>query len=124
MEDLGYRTALIAPTVLDTPMSHKLVVMCRERSISIGKVSDLVDTVVRCAADESINGNVARDLLSQCHAITKLIDEIAGRALAIGSEESIDLEDDLDGLNSGKVLAKYHQAAETKSLMAFQKQRP
>ena len=56
MEDRGYRTNLIAPTVVDTPMSNAFVGMCQARGVPVGSVSDVVNAVLRCAADESISG--------------------------------------------------------------------
>ena len=57
MEDMGYRTILIAPFVMDTPMSHSFADMVRENGVAVGKVGDVVDAVIRGAVDESINGN-------------------------------------------------------------------
>ena len=56
MENMGYRTNLIAPWVMDTPMSNYFAKICREQGIAVGNVNDVVDAVVRCAADDSING--------------------------------------------------------------------
>ena len=58
MEDIGCRTNLIAPWVMDTPMAHDFADICREHSIPIGKISDVIDVIVRCAVDESISGIV------------------------------------------------------------------
>ena len=56
MEDLGYRTNLIAPCIMDTPASNYFAEMCRAREIPVGDVGNVVNAVVRCAADELING--------------------------------------------------------------------
>lgn len=56
MEDLGYRTNLIAPWVMDTPMSKPLADLCREHGFPVGDANDVARTVVRCAADDSICG--------------------------------------------------------------------
>lgn len=55
MEDLRYRTNLIAPCIMDTPASSYFAEMCRARGIPVGDVGNVVDDIVRCAADESIN---------------------------------------------------------------------
>ncbi len=61
MEDIGYRTNLIAPTVMDTPMSSSFAEMARMQGVAVGEVSNVVSAVVRCAADESVNGVGVQD---------------------------------------------------------------
>ena len=56
MEDLGYRVNLIAPWVMDTPMSKGLAELCRKEGFPVGDADDVVKAVVRCAADETICG--------------------------------------------------------------------
>ena len=56
MEDLGYRMNLIAPWVMDTPMSKGLADICRENGIPIGDARDVAEAVIRCAADNAICG--------------------------------------------------------------------
>ena len=56
MEDLGYRVNLIAPWVMDTPMSNNLANLCRRHGFPVGEVNHVVEAVVRCAADDSICG--------------------------------------------------------------------
>lgn len=58
MEDMNYRTNLIAPWVMDTPMAHDFADLCREHGIPVGKVPDVINAVIRCAVDESISGIV------------------------------------------------------------------
>ena len=48
----------------------------------------------------------------------------AGRALAVGATKTFDLEDDLVGLNSGKITAELHKTAEVKNLAHLLRQRP
>ena len=56
MEDLGYRMNLIAPWVMDTPMSKPLADVCREQGFPVGDANDVAKAVIRCAADDSICG--------------------------------------------------------------------
>lgn len=56
MEDLGYRMNLIAPWVMDTPMSKDLADTCRENGIPVGDARDVAKAVIRCAADDAICG--------------------------------------------------------------------
>ena len=56
MEDMGYRTNLVAPTIMDTPMSKPFADMCRVQGIPVGNIRDVVSAVIRCAADEFLNG--------------------------------------------------------------------
>jgi len=56
MEDLGYRMNLIAPWVMDTPMSKGLVDVCRQNAFPVGDAKDVANAVIRCAADDSICG--------------------------------------------------------------------
>ena len=56
MEDLGYRTNLIAPWVMDTPMSKGLAEVCRKQGFPVGDARQVAQTVVRCATDDSICG--------------------------------------------------------------------
>ena len=56
MEDLGYRMNLIAPWVMDTPMSKGLADICRDNGIPIGDAHDVAEAVIRCAADNAICG--------------------------------------------------------------------
>ena len=63
MEDLGYRVNLIAPWVMDTPMSKGLAEICRQHGIPVGNAEDVAQAVVRCAADESICGKLSKQLV-------------------------------------------------------------
>lgn len=56
MEDLGYRMNLIAPWVMDTPMSKPLADVCRQNGFPVGEAKSVADAVIRCAADNSICG--------------------------------------------------------------------
>lgn len=56
MEDLGYRMNLIAPWVMDTPMSKGLADTCRENGLPVGDARDVAEAVIRCAADDAICG--------------------------------------------------------------------
>lgn len=56
MEDLGYRMNMIAPWVMDTPMSKDLADTCRHNGIPVGDARDVAKAVVRCAADNAIRG--------------------------------------------------------------------
>ena len=56
MEDLGHRVNLIAPWVMDTPMSKGFAEVCRTNGIPVGDANDVADAVVRCATDETICG--------------------------------------------------------------------
>jgi 5'-hydroxyaverantin dehydrogenase len=59
MEDQGYRINLIAPWVMETPMSKGLAEICREKGFPVGDAKNVADAVIRCAADDSINGERA-----------------------------------------------------------------
>lgn len=56
MKGLGYRVNLIAPWVMDTPMSKPLADICRQYGVPVGKTQDVADAVVRCAIDDDIYG--------------------------------------------------------------------
>lgn len=56
MEDLGYRMNLIAPWVMDTPMSKGLADLCRKEGFPLGDADDVAKAVVRCAADDAVSG--------------------------------------------------------------------
>ncbi|MCJ1280479.1 hypothetical protein MMC21_008307 [Puttea exsequens] len=94
MEDRRSRLNLIAPWVMDTPMSKPLADLCREKGFPVGDVGDVVSAVVRCAVD----------------------DGICGRAIAVGAAETFDLRDDIEGLNAGVEMKKYLEA-EAEGLM-------
>ena len=56
MEDLGCRINLIAPWVMDTPMSKGLADLCRREGFPVGEARDVAKAVVMCAADEDVVG--------------------------------------------------------------------
>ena len=56
MEDLGHRVNLIAPWIMDTPMSKGLAEICRANGIPVGDANNVAEAVVRCATDETICG--------------------------------------------------------------------
>ncbi len=56
MERSGYRINLIAPWIMDTPMSKDFCEMFRSHDIAVGNPRDVVTAVIRCATDESISG--------------------------------------------------------------------
>lgn len=56
MEDLGHRINLIAPWVMDTPMSKNLADLCRKQEFPVGDSNDVAKAVLRCAADDAICG--------------------------------------------------------------------
>ncbi len=56
MEDKGHRINLIAPWVMDTPMSRGFADICRSKGIPVGDANHVTDAVIRCVADESICG--------------------------------------------------------------------
>ena len=56
MEDRGCRMNLIAPWVMDTPMSKGLADICRREGFPVGEAGDVAKAVVRCAADEDVVG--------------------------------------------------------------------
>lgn len=56
MEDLSYRVNLIAPWIMDTPLSKDFAMFCRKNGVPVGNAQDVADAVIRCAADESISG--------------------------------------------------------------------
>ena len=59
MERSGYRINLIAPWIMDTPMSKEFCEMFRAHDIAVGNPRDVVTAVIRCATDESISGTSA-----------------------------------------------------------------
>ena len=59
MEDLGHRVNLIAPWVMDTPLSRDFANLLRQNSIPVGDANHVTEAVVRCAADETICGEFA-----------------------------------------------------------------
>ena len=63
-EDLGYRTNLIAPWVMDTPMSQPLAKINRERGFPVGDANHVAEAVIKCAADNSICGE-SEDILTR-----------------------------------------------------------
>lgn len=60
MEDLGYRMNLIAPWIMDTPMSKGLADLCRKKGFPVGDAKDVTDAVVRSVTDGSICGRINR----------------------------------------------------------------
>lgn len=56
MEDLGHRVNLIAPWVMDTPMTRGIAEICRANGIPVGDANNVAEAVVRCATDETICG--------------------------------------------------------------------
>lgn len=56
MEDLGYRVNLIAPWVMDRPMSKSLADFNRKHGFPVGDANDVAKAVIRCAADDDISG--------------------------------------------------------------------
>jgi len=119
MEDLGYRTNLIAPWVMDTPMSKGLAGICRQQGFPVGDAKDVAQAVVRCAADDSICGLWMA--FSNCQRFADKF--TTGRAIAVGATETFDLRDDIEGLNGGLVMKDYLKG-EAKDFMAFLGQRP
>lgn len=68
MEDLGYRMNLIAPWIMDTPMSKGLADMCRKHGFPVGDANDVAKAVIRSVTDDSICGrrNRSRSLTQDC----------------------------------------------------------
>ena len=60
MEDLGYRINLIAPWIMDTPMSKGLADMCRKNGFPVGDANDVTSAVIRVVTDDSICGRSNR----------------------------------------------------------------
>ncbi|KAL9630779.1 MAG: hypothetical protein Q9164_006246 [Protoblastenia rupestris] len=85
MEDQGYRMNLIAPWIMDTPMSADFVALFRSQDIPVGNPQDVVDAAVRCATDDSI----------------------VGRSLGVGVKETFDLCDDAEGGYSTAIIKEY-----------------
>lgn len=60
--DLNVRCNLIAPWLIDTPMTRSIRQYMKEKSvaeglgISFANIEDVVDTACRCAADEGVKG--------------------------------------------------------------------
>ena len=71
MEDLGYRMNLIAPWVMDTPMSKGLAELCRKEGFPVGDANNVAEAVVRCAADDTICGKRS-NCNPQCLASNKV----------------------------------------------------
>ncbi|QDS69429.1 hypothetical protein FKW77_005328 [Venturia effusa] len=70
------RTNLIAPGLIDTPMSHdRLPWLENEKGFAVGQPSDIVDVALRILTDKSIDG----------------------RAVCGGKDVAVDLCDDLEG---------------------------
>jgi len=82
--NLGYRVNLIAPWVMDTPMSKPLADLCRRHGFPVGDVQRVADAVIPCAADNSICGQTTLHTLPRSFADARL----AGRALGIGAAET------------------------------------
>ncbi len=62
-------------------------------------------------------GNSSHDVTSLC------LQDLPGRAIAIGAAETFDLRDDIEGLNAGIMMKKYLEG-EAKDLMKLSGQRP
>ena len=60
MEDSGYRMNLIAPWVMDTPMSKGLADLCRKKGFPVGDANDVAKAITRCAVDDTICGKRCR----------------------------------------------------------------
>ena len=117
MEDLGYRMNLIAPWVMDTPMSKGLAEECRINGLPVGDANDVAKAVIRCVADDTICGKKIE--LGFGYVATNIA---IGRALAIGAAETFDLRDDLEGLNAGIKMKEYLEG-EAREFMKYIGQR-
>ena len=56
MAEKGIRMNMMAPDIMDTPMAKDFVGIYLSRGLSVGNPKDVVDVVIRCAADDSISG--------------------------------------------------------------------
>lgn len=59
MRDLGIRTNMIAPWLMDTPMVTAFAARFRERGVPVGRPVDVAEAVLRCCVDEGICGELA-----------------------------------------------------------------
>ena len=76
------RTNLIAPWIMDTPMSQMEVGIFRAVDLPIGNTEHVVQAIIHCAVDNSI----------------------VGRAFAVGPNKIIDLQDDEEGQDAGPTM--------------------
>lgn len=89
-----FRTNLIAPTLISTPMTKKAEDMIR-KVMPVGEIADVVEAVMRVAGDE----------------------DVTGRAVCVpaGKEKSgdgnFDLEDDWEGLEGGALVESVKDGA-------------
>ena len=118
VEDAGYRANLIAPWVMDTPMTVDFSRECRAAGVPVGDPRDVAKAALRCAVDDSICGLYP---LSGC--LMRWLMRNPGRALAVGAKTVFDLEDDYQGLNSGRIMAAYINE-EGGTLLRHLEQRP
>ena len=119
MERQGYRVNLIAPWIMDTPMSKDFCDLFRSQDIPVGNPNDVVTAVLRCATDDSISGKYfLTNPRCICQATPLLMHVSSGRALAVGAAETFDLQDDPEGGNSSPVVKEY-LATEGKKFVEF-----
>ena len=81
----GIRVNLIAPWLMDTPMSRADSPAFQAVDLPVGKPAAVVKAVIRCAVDESISG----------------------RAFVVGPRTTMDLADDEDGHDGVLVIKKF-----------------
>lgn len=76
------RLNLIAPWIMDTPMSQVEVAMFKSVDVPIGRIEDVVDAVGHCVTD----------------------DRITGRSFAVGPHRILDLKDDAEGTDAAEAM--------------------
>ncbi|KAI9821192.1 MAG: hypothetical protein M1827_003926 [Pycnora praestabilis] len=84
----GVRTNLIAPTMVDTPMTHALVPFFDAAGLKMAPLGSAVDAVLRLAGDESIDG----------------------RAILVGASGNLDILDDDDNYDGGVEMLNYFRS--------------
>jgi 5'-hydroxyaverantin dehydrogenase len=87
-DNATFRTNLIAPTFIDTPLTQSIQPVLRKSGFDIATVEDVVAGIMRAACDEEVSG--------------RAIAIAAGKSTA--GDSNFDLRDDFDGLDAGQVM--------------------
>lgn len=85
--DRGIRVNLIAPWIMDTPLVVEWLKMFKAVGAPLGDTQDVITAAMRFADDSKVNG----------------------RAFACGPKRILDLGDDIEGEDAGKVMHGFYE---------------
>ncbi|KAL0253365.1 hypothetical protein SLS55_010342 [Diplodia seriata] len=102
----GHRVNLMAPWAIPTPMTAEWIPMFRAVGAAEGSMGQAVAAALRFAADPGVNGESSPLLLCEAGLgrWRRVADFWEGRAFAVGPRRVLDLGDEPEGWNAGKVM--------------------